>query len=55
LTWKEQNWINDSLESLLLILMLLLVGAAFSPLDVGMVLRAFDGTAAEDDPSTPAE
>lgn len=41
--------IDDSLQSVLDILMLLLVGTVFSPLDDEMVLRAFDGTAAEED------
>jgi hypothetical protein len=52
MTWKEQSLIVDSLYSLLLILMLLLVGTVFSPLDDEMVLRAFDGTAPEEEDIT---
>lgn len=53
MTWKEKQFLVDSLQSVLEILMLLLVGIVFSPLDDEMVLRAFDGTAAEED--VPAE
>ncbi len=49
MTWKEKILIVDSLSSLSLVLMLLLVGTVFSPLDDDLVLRAFDGTAPEED------
>ena len=42
-SWKE-DWINNTLNDLLDILMIFHVGATFGPLRDAMLLRAYDGT-----------
>jgi hypothetical protein len=43
LTWKEQ-WVVDLLNNVIILAFYFLVGLTFSPLDVSMLTRAFDGS-----------
>jgi hypothetical protein len=45
LTWKEQ-WVVDLLNNVIILAFYFLVGLTFSPLDVSMLTRAFDGSLA---------